>query len=271
MAVDLSYIFLNEIDATPILTEMHRIWRSIFNDSDSYIDRILRCWTDSDYSLIAYDHNTHIVCAMLCAHTFQFTHKNRGLYLHGLATLPQYRNKGIMAHMIELCRNNAVKNNLDFLFLVPADGGLRSYYSNIGFIDMTPRQYAFLPRPPKTSTKTETLRRVLYLHELQQPAVSIIHSDIDLNAIVEEWQESGGEIYSNNGFTFKSDDKIAAIDSENLIKTLKSHTLPIKTYLMPLQVPAVAPHFDIFSEPYAMAYPLNQINPTSIYVNLLMD
>ncbi|MCM1467527.1 MAG: GNAT family N-acetyltransferase [Alistipes sp.] len=57
----------------------------------------------------------------------------RGAYLYALATLRQYRKKGIMGKLIKAAKERAEKEKLDFLCLAAANRELCGYYEAFGF------------------------------------------------------------------------------------------------------------------------------------------
>ena len=61
--------------------------------------------------------------------------KLHGLYLCGLATHPEYRDSGIMSHLIEKINRRARELNFDFTFLIPANDGLVKYYYDRDYVN----------------------------------------------------------------------------------------------------------------------------------------
>lgn len=59
--------------------------------------------------------------------------KYNGAYLYALATDKKYRGKGIMRKLIEYAKTTAMKQQLDFLYLIPAKDSLYDYYKKQGF------------------------------------------------------------------------------------------------------------------------------------------
>lgn len=57
----------------------------------------------------------------------------KGLYLCGLATVPEYRGKGLMGDLIEEMNVRAKAMGYSFTCLIPASEGLRKYYSGRGY------------------------------------------------------------------------------------------------------------------------------------------
>lgn len=56
-------------------------------------------------------------------------------YLCGAATLPEYRNRGIMSELIDFALKDAEKRGDKYSVLLPADDGLYRFYSKLGYYE----------------------------------------------------------------------------------------------------------------------------------------
>lgn len=116
---------------------MRDIWKEVFGDTPSYISLIFDNYYSPDSTLIHQENGE--ISAILFALDYAFKNKSQldlnGVYLCGLATLPEHRNKGIMGKMIRDIEAKSRKNHKQILFLIPADEHLREYYKKFGFED----------------------------------------------------------------------------------------------------------------------------------------
>lgn len=144
-----------------IKSQMMKLWKDTFHDSDEYIHIVFDNYFDPD--LIAYTQINGKIIAALLAVPYDFIvnihdredvgifdrgiHKNfnrveasdfnslKGLYLCGLATKESYRRGGIMTELIEKINAKAKNRNYDFTFLIPADTALEYFYSRRGYVN----------------------------------------------------------------------------------------------------------------------------------------
>lgn len=152
---------------------MRQLWKSTFGDSDAYLNIIFNRFLTPEYCLfidemgmiermapceLGYGSqtgdtdreealqkvNSHSCgmenrgVAVLFAKEYLFIDNDadrplRGLYLCGLATIPEYRRRGLMERLIKASEEMARKDGFDLLFLIPADNHLRHYYERLGF------------------------------------------------------------------------------------------------------------------------------------------
>lgn len=107
--------------------QLKKIWNVCFGDEDELIDRFLDvCRVEH---VLVYRDELTVVSSLYMVPMNNGT----AIYLYALATLPQYRRKGIMSSLIceslKLCR----KSGADYAFLIPAEEELIKYYNNLGF------------------------------------------------------------------------------------------------------------------------------------------
>lgn len=253
---------------------MKKLWKDTFHDSSTYVNRIFDNWLNPEFSLYRKNRDGKLL-SMLCAHDFVFTGGFKGIYLHGLATLPEARGNGLMTSLLKETVINGRNKGFDFLFLIPASDGLRSWYESLGFINAAPRYYTYTSEASnefQVKASVEYTVEIIHRLEERQPYGSLIHSLTDTIAVAEEWSEAGNDFFiaQEDRFLFKTPDFISAIDSITLQRHLSEYE-GIKTYLYPDQLNEVGKRQIFFEEPYAMVYPLKPKLPQRLFVNFLMD
>lgn len=115
-------------------TEMKRLWKETFHDSDDYIDLVFDTYFDPE--LVAWhEAGGRLVSALLAIpYTFrQGSRSLRALYLCGLATDPAFRRQGIMDSLLYEINAKGAERGFAFSFLIPADEGLHRFYLNRGY------------------------------------------------------------------------------------------------------------------------------------------
>ncbi len=111
------------------------LWNKVFGDSEDYIRLFFkRAYFDSEcFGEIVCGEVVSALYLLKCEIKFEGkTYKGR--YLYAAATLPEHRNKGLMAKLIGEAQPYAREGELDFIALVPADDSLYDYYGKFGFV-----------------------------------------------------------------------------------------------------------------------------------------
>ncbi|NCC98950.1 MAG: GNAT family N-acetyltransferase [Bacteroidia bacterium] len=103
-------------------TEIWKLWKTCFGDSDEFISSYLINYSKNDNRILNYQGND--LAAMIHLHIFKNQDIDKIAYLYGLATSPQYRNKGfaydvIKKSLLKLWRKDvkivyAIQENKDF-------------------------------------------------------------------------------------------------------------------------------------------------------------
>lgn len=117
-----------------IKKKMMKLWKDIFHDSDAYISLVFNNYFSTDL-IEYYEENGRIISALLGV-PYQFgcgDQRLSGLYLCGLATDEEFRNRGIMNNLIEKINAKAKERGYSFTFLIPSSDALINYYSVKGY------------------------------------------------------------------------------------------------------------------------------------------
>lgn len=116
--------------------QMMNLWQATFHDSSEYISIVFDNYYNCNYSAVDIENGAVVASLLGVPYSFSIDgRKQRGLYLCGLATEPEYRRRGIMGRLIKEIGDRAKADGFDFLFLLPASDGLRDYYRNFNFVD----------------------------------------------------------------------------------------------------------------------------------------
>lgn len=218
---------------------MMRLWKDTFHDSKEYIELIFDSYFSESFTPNIYK-GGKLVAAMLAV-PYEMAYKSgdegegssifKTLYLCGLATLPEYRRQGLMETLIGEIVETATKQNFDLLFLIPADGHLRKYYSKFGFRDAFPlcinmqngkasnySKFARIEYFESTdslfgnSGKSEkgvidSIFDFIHREELSRKTGGVLHSKKDIKIAIEECFISDGRIY----LSFDTEERIDGI------------------------------------------------------------
>ncbi len=197
---------LNNARMKPDYHQLRKLWADTFGDTESYLDVFFDTYYRS--ALILTEERSGSIISVLWGLPFNFSGGLKGLYLCGLATKPQYRGEGIMSRLMERAEEWAIRNDFDFLFLIPADEHLRRYYSERGYLDALSRTVWEIPEPETRKDLEEVSDRydlfrledlealqALQLSDLKPGLPRIIHQDRDWRAVLRESNISGGRIF----------------------------------------------------------------------------
>lgn len=119
-----------------IKNKMMKLWKDTFHDSDAYISLIFDNYFNID--LVEYHEERNQIVSALLGIPYYFSNGELsipGLYLCGLATKEEFRQKGIMNNLINRINDKARLKGYAFSFLIPASNSLRIYYQNKGFVN----------------------------------------------------------------------------------------------------------------------------------------
>lgn len=120
--------------------QIREIWRSTFGDTPEYVDLLFNAYFNEQLcSWITHDKVDACGVGIPYYIVSDAGEKLRGLYLCGLATIPEMRRRGLMTRLLEQMENNARKRGFDATFLIPADDELRNFYSKRGYKNTSKR------------------------------------------------------------------------------------------------------------------------------------
>lgn len=126
----------NYMEKEELKRQMMALWKEIFHDTDSYISLVFDNYFNEDY--IEYEEENGRVIASLIAIPYSFGNNNytiNSVYLCGLSTSLKHRKRGIMTGLLTRIEHKMHIKGIAFMFLIPADVGLRRYYSDRGYIN----------------------------------------------------------------------------------------------------------------------------------------
>ncbi len=195
--------------------DMMELWKETFHDSNRYIKLVFDTYYRPENAFTVYDGDKLV--ASLLGVEYEFQRKDKvgikknfqGLYLCGLATLPDYRRRGIMGELMKQAEESAKRRGNAITFLIPADDHLRRYYEGKGYKTSSFR----MKKPIEKNQNSEKTKLYIYtfkeLFELDKNdfvgevaewcrnrelesrvANTILHSQEDMIAVIRENENS---------------------------------------------------------------------------------
>lgn len=135
---------------------MMKLWKDTFGDPYEYIRMVFDTYFIEENVETVEDEEGRLISSLLGV-PYRFFHCGvetscgshdgymKGMYLCGLATVPDMRRKGLMKKLMRRFEERAAGNDYDFSFLIPADERLRNYYSSMGYVSL-PGKFEFSVR-----------------------------------------------------------------------------------------------------------------------------
>lgn len=117
-------------------SSLRSIWREIFHDSEEFVDLFFRKMYSEESTLVYRSGSEIAGMVFFPEYEFKFGSKRSNLgYMCGAATLPEFRNKGIMGQMINHSVEIMKERGYGYAALIPASDSLYGYYERFGFHD----------------------------------------------------------------------------------------------------------------------------------------
>ena len=138
---------IRKTDIDQIKRDMMELWKNTFNYSSRYIKLVFDTYFSPDNIFYEYDGEKLVAGLLGVEYEFQVLDKDnhlkssKGMYLCGLATLPDYRRRGIMSKLMTEAENSAKARGFVLTFLIPADSQLRQYYAKKGYVTASYKRY----------------------------------------------------------------------------------------------------------------------------------
>ena len=144
---------------TPVnsdIPQLKVLWQDIFGDDTKDIDEFFKKLFVHKNTLI-WKANDKVVSML---YMLPYEHS---IYLYALATLPDYRGRGIMTSLINEACKIAMSQKANALFLIPAEG-MEAYYEQFGFTLHNGNELN-KNTPPATEYEAKIKEYVQYLDE----------------------------------------------------------------------------------------------------------
>lgn len=163
------------------LKQLKSLWANVFEESPKAVSLIFDSFFDIFDGYCAKRDGKIIAALYLIKGNLNGKNAH---YLCGAATLPEYRNQGIMSKLIEYALSDAAQDGDKYSLLLPANSGLYKYYSRLGYV-------------PNCSAKKKIFSRA----ELEACATDSAVKEQMASACFEQLQK---ECFANNYLMYSS-------------------------------------------------------------------
>lgn len=114
--------------------QVRRMWKTVFDDSDAYIDLYFRDKYRNHRTLIYLEGDRVTASLQMLPYCFTFCGNSIPVvYISGVCTLPEARKKGYMRRLLLRSFDEMAKNGIPLALLVPQEEGLLNLYGKYGF------------------------------------------------------------------------------------------------------------------------------------------
>ena len=119
------------MDSNTIKTiECRRLWKEVFGDSDEFITSFIKSFY-SEENMLCIERDSRVV-SMLHVVPFELDGK-KVAYIYAVATDADARGQGLATKLIRQAIEKTKAEGYKAVFTLPADEGLREFYSRFGF------------------------------------------------------------------------------------------------------------------------------------------
>lgn len=144
------------------------LWHEAFGDSREFIDAFFDNFPSDEcaHTLSLGGRVVSVLYALPC--TLCLCGKEHAAaYIYAVATAADCRGRGYMQLLMELVEQLLSSRGVEFLYLQPADNGLRSYYSRLGYSNCSSRGVTLIQCPQVEATALQ-FKEVGYSRELYE-------------------------------------------------------------------------------------------------------
>lgn len=142
------------------LPAVRQIWKTCFGDTEEFIDLIFGKQYKPENTLLFFDNGIPVASLHMFPYSISFYGENVPFYyLAGLATLPDYRNKGYMGQLMERSFEVMKERHIPLSILVPAEDSLIGYYNRFHFEQVFEKSENPLPSIKEIVDKNESFEQ----------------------------------------------------------------------------------------------------------------
>lgn len=189
-----------------IRRSVRSLWRTCFGDTEGFMGLYFsKKYTHESNFCIWHDGRAVSALQALPYSIHTLTEDIPIAYMSGISTLPEERGKGYAGHLIRETHRTLYEKGVVMTMLIPAEKTLFDYYTRMGYGTV-----AFQHRRP---LKSEIKKQCLSFHVekvntisdgiyasfdslfKKNPQWTVLHSRSDMEVVLEDWHNSGGEIF----------------------------------------------------------------------------
>ncbi len=186
---------------------LKQIWFICFGDEDDYVEHFLReRWTGKNCLVAEEDGNVVAMLFLLPAEIRVEEEWNPVWYIYACATLPGYRGGGFMRQLLLKAGEEAVRQSVFALVLVPASDSLYNYYEKSGFSRLYKKPVkGCVPAVPGNKEEVVTEQLVAEILSIRN---SVLTGELDIcwgkdhmRFVLDDLaRQNGGAVFTKDGY-----------------------------------------------------------------------
>lgn len=222
--------------------EIIRMWKTVFNDSDEFMEMYFRLKYKDENTLIKIQDGK--VAASLQMLPYSITFYGNVLpiaYISGAATLPEERKKGYMEELLAASFSEMKKRNIPITTLIPQEDWLFGFYEKYGYTPMFDMRKERIILPLNETT-TEFIHEATindvslianhYNNILNKQNLTVQKTNADWQAVFEDHYLSNGKIlYWKDNQEVKGVAFVSNEENEIIVKGILTDNEAIKLQL----------------------------------------
>lgn len=176
------------------LGEVRQMWKTCFGDTDEYIDLYFTQKYKDENTLIYIVDDIPVASLQMLPYTITFYGKEISFYyLMGLCTLPEYRERGYMAELINKSHEVMKDRDIPLSILVPAEDWLFGFYKKFGYEQVFEKSSQPIPSLKLLLEKYPDIEDAYSFFKSQYESMDfcVQKNFIDFETIVEEYKMDG--------------------------------------------------------------------------------
>lgn len=160
-------------------------YQNIFDDSEAFVNYYFGTYIKTSTQCFI-DEEQGIPVSMASVHEKKWRMKDGRLetvwYIYAVATLPKYRRQGRMTQVLNVIRQNAMQENIRFLYLIPVNPDIYKPFGFVEVMNFETVRWEYEAEKPMAEEKTITEGyRLLSLTEMRKQQEDIFETLANLH------------------------------------------------------------------------------------------
>ena len=176
------------------IDELKNFWKLMFGDADFFVNLFFEKKFEPDKTLIFKDKGKIIATLFMNLYKFRFWGESVPCYyLSGLATLPEYRRRGVMSQLIKYSDEIMKQRNIPLAILIPSNSTIYNYYRKFDYEQVfAPNENSEIPFE-KILTSNGDLHSAYknFLQLFENKDFTIEKTFNDFCTIINDWELEG--------------------------------------------------------------------------------
>ncbi|MDR2824700.1 MAG: GNAT family N-acetyltransferase [Prevotellaceae bacterium] len=170
--------------------ELKAIWKIVFKDTDFFTNLYFLHYFEPYNTLVFRDRNRIVAMLFMRPYDFRFCGTIvQCYYLSGLATLPEYRRKGIMYQLINFSYKVMKERKIPLAILIPVNQKMYAYYRKFNYEQVFESDNEIIPLESLVNSNRTLSDAYAEFDKIYREKNFCIQKEfIDFQAIIADWE-----------------------------------------------------------------------------------